>query len=99
MKVKNRIYYWNSGDNTYVPNELTRSFIDKVYDEDTDVVQIVGAHMHASWDGYVTEGLKEHIFGPVFEGNIGVIHVRGGNDRENESVSGNSGKVEETDTQ
>lgn len=78
MEVRNKIYYWSEDGSNYVPNEETQALIDRMYAEDSNVVQIVAAHMHASWDGYVTDGLKEHIFAPTFQGNIGIIHVTGG---------------------
>lgn len=79
MEVRNRIYYWSGNGNTYVPEGRTQMLIDKMYAEDSNVVQIVAAHVHSFWDGYVTDKLKEHIFAPTFQGNIGIIHVTGGN--------------------
>ena len=80
LQVRNRIYYWSYDSGNYVPNKVTERFIDEIYAEDSNVVQIVAAHMHASWDGYVTEHIKEHIFAPSFEGQIGIIHVTGEED-------------------
>lgn len=77
MEVRNRIYYWSKDGSTYVPGEETQALIDRMYAEDSNIVQIVAAHMHASWDGYVTDTLKEHIFAPSFQGSIGIIHVTG----------------------
>jgi hypothetical protein len=56
-----------------------------MYGADSNVVQILAAHMHASWDGVVANNLKEHIFAPSFEGRIGIIHIvnaegKGGNE-------------------
>lgn len=75
MEVRNKIYYWSDNGVNYVPAGQTRALIDSMYAEDSNVVQIVAAHMHASWDGYVTDRLKEHIFAPSFQGNIGIIRV------------------------
>ncbi len=77
MAVRNKIYYWSPDSPNYVPNGETQAVIDRVYAPDSNVVQIVAAHLHASWDGYVTDRLKEHIFAPTFQGKIGIIHVRG----------------------
>ncbi|MCM1541275.1 MAG: hypothetical protein NC121_08435 [Blautia sp.] len=85
MQVRNKIYYWSEDGVNYVPEGWTQELINKIYDEDSNVVQIVAAHMHSSWDGYVTDRLKEHIFAPVFQGNIGIIHVTGGEDEQNEN--------------
>lgn len=77
LKVRNRIYYWSYDSGNYVPNKVTEKFIDEIYAKDSNVVQVLAAHMHAEWDGYVTETIKEHIFAPTFEGKIGIIHVTG----------------------
>ncbi|MCM1326138.1 MAG: metallophosphoesterase [Bacteroidales bacterium] len=82
MEVRNRIYYWNQEDSSYSPDQNTQKLIDSMYDEDSNVVQILAAHLHAAWDGNVTEHVKEHIFAPAYEGRIGVIHVRTVNDKE-----------------
>lgn len=78
MEVRNKIYYWSEDGTNYVPEGGTRMLIDSMYAEDSNVVQIIAAHMHASWDGYVTDKLKEHIFAPTFQGSIGIIHIKGG---------------------
>lgn len=75
MEVRNKIYYWSQDGGNYVPDGEMQELIDRMYAEDSNVVQIVAAHMHSSWDGYVTDSLKEHIFAPSFQGNIGIIHV------------------------
>ncbi len=75
MLVRNRIYYWNRENSSYEPDENTQKFIDAMYSADSNVVQILAAHMHASWDGVVANNLKEHIFAPSFEGRIGIIHI------------------------
>ena len=78
MEVRNKIYYWSKDGVNYVPDGETQALIDAMYADDSNVEQIVAAHMHASWDGYVTDRLKEHIFAPAFQGNIGIIYVTGG---------------------
>lgn len=80
MQVRNRIYYWSREDSSYCPDKNTQTFIDRMYSADSNVVQILAAHMHASWDGIAANNVKEHIFAPSFEGKIGIIHVTGTND-------------------
>ena len=82
--VRNRIYYWSYNGTTYVPQGEIQGLIDRIYAENSNVVQIVAAHMHAAWDGYVTDRLKEHIFAPSFQGNIGIIHVKRSEENEEE---------------
>lgn len=76
MEVRNRIYYWSPEGSDYVPDSVTQTLIDRMYAEDSNVIQIAAAHLHSSWDGHVTDRLKEHIFAPVYQGNIGIIHIK-----------------------
>lgn len=77
MRVRSKIYYWSYDNGIYTPNQEMDKFLEEVYADDSDVVQIVAAHLHAKWDGAVTEHIREHIFAPTFEGAIGIIHVVG----------------------
>lgn len=72
MSVRNTLYYWGG---QYYPNEITSKYLDLLYDENTVVKQVLAGHLHASWDGLLTEQLPEHIFAPAYEGNIGIIRV------------------------
>ncbi len=73
MAVRGKIYYWGGGD--YVPNEVTQSYLDNIYREDTQVKQVLAGHLHAKWDGMLTQETPQHIFSPAYEGVIGVVHV------------------------
>lgn len=75
MEVRNRVYYWNRENSPYCPDVNTQKLIDCMYDEDSNVIQILAAHLHAAWDGVVANNLKEHIFAPAFEGRIGIVHI------------------------
>lgn len=72
----NEIYYWNRDEPPYNTNQNTRAFIDRMYGEDSNVVQILAAHFHVPWDGYVSSDVKQHLFAPTYEGRIGIIHVK-----------------------
>lgn len=73
FQVRNKIYYWGGGE--YIPNEYTEEYLHMIYREDTLVKQVLAGHLHASWKGMITEQVPEHIFGPAFDGHLGVIHV------------------------
>lgn len=75
MKVRNTIYYWSDAGEHYKPNDVTRRYLDLIYSGDTVVEQVLGGHVHASWDGMISEQVPQHIFAPAFSGNIGIIHV------------------------
>lgn len=73
MEVRNKIYYWGGPD--YQPNEVTQELLDKIYWEHTPVKQVLSGHLHAPWDGMLTEKVPQHIFTPAFQGVIGIIRV------------------------
>lgn len=73
FQIRNKTYYWGGGD--YVPNETTRQFFDKIYAEDTVVKQVLAGHLHASFDGKISEQVSEHIFAPAYSGSIGMVHI------------------------
>lgn len=77
MKAKNKVYYWTyfSQQGQYVPNEITRKYQDLIYSQDTLVHQVLAGHVHAKWDGMISEKVRQHIFTPAYEGVIGIIHV------------------------
>lgn len=75
MEVRQKVYYWGGGD--YVPNAVTKAYLDKVYAEDTNVCQVLAGHLHAQWDGMLTQQVPQHIFTPGYMGTIGIIHVVG----------------------
>lgn len=71
MEVRNKEYYWLGH---WQPNEPMQRYLDLLFREDTQVKQVLAGHLHAPWDGMITEQLREHIFSPAFSGTIGVIH-------------------------
>ncbi len=73
MEVRNKIYYWGGPD--YQPNEVTQELLDKIYWEHTPVKQVLSGHLHACWDGMLTEKVPQHIFTPAFQGVIGIVRV------------------------
>lgn len=81
MEVRNKIYYWNKEDSAYCPDANTQKFIDTMYAPGSNVVQILAAHLHGSWDGVAAKGVREHIFTPSFQGSIGIVHVTGDKER------------------
>lgn len=72
MKVRNKPYYWVGPD--YQPDDTMWNYLSLIFSEDTQVKQVLAGHLHAPWDGMITEQLREHIFSPAFSGTIGVIH-------------------------
>lgn len=72
-QVRNKVYYWGGGN--YKPDETTSRFLDLIYEENTAVKQVLAGHLHASWDGMISEQVSEHIFSPSYMGTIGVINI------------------------
>lgn len=75
MKVRNTIYYWSDVSERYKANVVTKKYLDMIYSEDTAVKQVLGGHLHASWDGMISETVSQHIFAPAYTGTIGILHV------------------------
>lgn len=75
MQVRNTIYYWSDASDQYKPNDVTRKYLDMVYDASAMVSQVLAGHLHASWDGMISEQISQHIFAPAFSGSIGIIHI------------------------
>ncbi len=82
LELSNRIWgrnlTWDSANNAhYVPNESTAYFLNEVLDKDSPVRGILSGHLHHTWDGMINEGIKGHVFGPAYEGAIGVVTITG----------------------
>lgn len=77
MQVKNKVYYWTyfSEEGNNIPNVVTRQYLDEIYAQDTPVAKVLAGHMHAGWDGMLTEQVSQHVFNPAYLGYIGIIHV------------------------
>ncbi len=73
IKIRNKPYYWCGPD--YQPSETMWDYLDFIFGEEPRAKMALAGHLHAAWDGMVTEKLREHIFSPAFSGTIGVIHV------------------------
>lgn len=75
----NQVYYWtyNSykwklGNNSAMNNFLNEN----VYANNTNVKAVLAGHMHtASWDGQLTNNVKQHVFQATYRGVIGIINV------------------------
>ncbi len=76
IQERNTIYYWSEESEHYKPGDITRRYLDMIYGEDTMAVQILAGHLHASWEGLISEQVPQHIFSPAYSGSIGVVHVR-----------------------
>lgn len=70
-----RVYYWSKNSNTYYPTGNTQEYLDMIYREDTKSAYVLAGHMHKSWEGDITNNLREHIFGPAYDGHVGAIHI------------------------
>ncbi len=74
MEVRGVKYYWEDG--IYTPDEITGKYLaEMIYSADTHVCGVLAGHLHACWDGPLTEQVSQHIFSPAFQGVIGIIHI------------------------
>ena len=77
MGVRNTKYYWDWSSEIYIPNDVTGRYLTEfIYSSDTPVRKVLAGHLHAEWDGMLTEQLSQHIFSPAYSGVIGIIHVK-----------------------
>ncbi|MGI6093932.1 MAG: metallophosphoesterase [Lachnospiraceae bacterium] len=75
---QNRVLLW--GENSlYIPNKTTKQFLDMVYDPNSPVVAVVGAHLHFPHDGPLKRNIRQIVFDAGYKGNIGFITVHGEN--------------------
>lgn len=75
MQVRNTIYYWSDVSERFCPNNDTKRYLDMIYSDKTVVMQVLAGHLHASWDGMLTQRVSQHIFAPAFSGSIGIVHI------------------------
>lgn len=75
LLVRNRIYYWSPGNESYNIDGDMWKYLDLLHSEDSNCAYVLAGHLHAAWEGRITENLSQHIFSPSFMGVIGVVHV------------------------
>ena len=73
MAVRGKEYYWPS--DIYQPKDAQPLLMEAINQPDTLFEQVLAGHLHASWDGMINNKVPEHIFGPAYAGNIGIINV------------------------
>ena len=69
---------WGEAATYYIPDDNTQKLLDLIYAPDSTVAEVLGGHLHFSWDGKITEKVHEHVFGPAYQGYIGVITIDNG---------------------
>ena len=81
-KLYGRDLIWSTGGTENVPDGTddgiaTAKLLELIYADDTPFVEILCGHLHTTWDGYVTEHVHEHVFGPAYDGCMGIVTVSG----------------------
>lgn len=72
---QDRALLWGT-DCFYNPNEVTQQFLDMVFEEESSVVAVIGAHLHFSYDDQLNEKIPQYVFDASFNGTIGVVTVQ-----------------------
>lgn len=72
---QDRALLWGT-DCFYNPNEVTQQFLDMVFEEESPVVAVIGAHLHFSYDDQLNEKIPQYVFDASFNGTIGVVTVQ-----------------------
>ena len=66
------------GENScYVPDEITKQFLDMVYEKNSPVVAVLGAHLHFAYEGPVNENIEQYVFDASYKGTIAVVTIKG----------------------
>ncbi|MBR6308333.1 MAG: metallophosphoesterase [Lachnospiraceae bacterium] len=69
-----RRLYWAPGASNE-PNAEMAELLGMIYADDSPVVAVLAGHLHAKWEGKVSENAIEHIFAPCFQGNVGIVNI------------------------
>ena len=72
-----RSLIWGYRNAEYWPEENTRKLLDLLYAEDSPFAAVLCGHLHLSWDGPLSDSVKEHVFSAAFERHMGVIRISG----------------------
>lgn len=73
MEKRGMYNMWGK-DDRYEPGENMNKYLDLIYHN--NVVNVLSAHLHYSDEVDLTDDIKEYVFAPSFEGNIGLITIR-----------------------
>ena len=71
-----RSLLWGYNDEYYWPEYNTRQLLDIIYADDSPIKEVFCGHLHFSWDGYLTDSVKQHVFAPALEESYGIITVK-----------------------
>ncbi len=71
------IWGYEGGDSFYSPDANTLELLELIYSQDSPIKEVLCGHLHFTWDGYVTDTVHQHVFGPAFSGTVGVVTVKG----------------------
>lgn len=71
-----RSLLWGYNDEYYWPEYNMRQFLDIIYADDSPIKEVFCGHLHFSWDGYLTDSVKQHVFAPALEESYGIITVK-----------------------
>lgn len=61
----------------YIPDEVTKQFLDLVYAENSPVVAVMRAHLHFPYEDQLNKNIKQIVFDASFKRVIGVVDVKG----------------------
>lgn len=73
---QDRALIWGE-DTYYTPNEHTQAFLDMVYAKDSPVAAVFAGHLHFSYEGDLTQTVREYVVNPAYLGEGALITVTG----------------------
>lgn len=75
---KDRVLLWGLKESDYYEaDDTTQEFLDLLYEKESPVVAIVGAHLHFAHESEFKTGVPEFVFDASYKGSIGYLNVYG----------------------
>ena len=75
---EDRVLCWGDGDSYDTSGGgCMKELMALITAPDSPVCAVLAGHLHASWDGSLTDTCKQHVFSAAFEDAVGIITVSG----------------------
>ena len=75
---EDRVLCWGDGDSYDTSGgACMKELMELITAPDSPVCAVLAGHLHASWDGRLTDTCTQHVFSAAFEDAVGIITVSG----------------------
>lgn len=73
---QDRALMWGN-DCYYVPDNNTQRFLEMIFQKNSPVVAVIGAHLHFPYDENLNENIRQIVFDASYKGTMGRVTVKG----------------------